>query len=161
MNVILWEKTTYKKSLPTNCQWNCYNIHPRYLSPKDSLTETSHINKTKIRLKICIPKYYMYSFVTGWILRLRVYWIHKKNISTIIQLSTVFHIYGPKSNTHTLFHPLSSTARANEEFQLPGWAGDVRTVGIFHPVMLARVINCALPWDQWACHLGIVRLYIS
>lgn len=60
---------------------------------------------------------------------------------------------------HSVSFP--SIARPNEEFQLPGRAGDARTVGIFHPVMLARVINCALPWDQWACHLSIEPLYIS
>lgn len=66
-------------------------------------------------------------------------------------------MHHPKDYTHSF----PSISRPNEEFQLPGWAGGARTVGIFHPVMLARVINCALPWDQWTCHLGIVHLYIS
>ncbi len=58
-------------------------------------------------------------------------------------LSYISPMYQPKYDT--VSHTLSSIARSNEEFQLPGWAGDARTVGIFHPVMLARVINCALP----------------
>lgn len=75
--------------------------------------------------------------------------------------TTYFLIFSHAPSQRLYTHSFPSISRPNEEFQLPGWAGSARTVGIFHPVMLARVINCALPWDQWTCHLGIVHLYIS